>query len=407
MKSLSELFQFNINLMINLDQGIKQGNELIDRGSREKNWLVIALGVLNVIFLIFIIVGTFFLNNIKKGKETTLQPVTTSGTPQLNRREITEKVLTWLGEQKDEKGVYYFTTECSSLNQPEKCQHISDSRSGISVIWAKFQALKNGLEIGKENLLADIETYANKDKIPFLQNDFWNCKLMYELWLSDLFDQETKNKIEQICWRGSYYHPPDLIKRIKGKEVSGAIKDINFDLVGKGQYVFETEINEGDKTKEREYSVYPSDFVARYLWQKDINQLKKAKFYFDKAVQLYLSSPSSFDNSCLLGISAIDLFKINHDEGYLSFAKTLFNRIQDEQVDSRRSIYCLYFAEELSESTQEEKYKSWETKKLSEFFLSNFEKISGEKGGAFRFLENGQKNFPIVENSLLVGLLIN
>ena len=327
-----------------------------------------------------------------------------------NPQETAKKIFAWLEVQKDSDGIYYFATECSPSDFGN-CQPSADNRSGIRVIWAKFRAFQKNLGIiKKEDLLEDIATYSSGDKIPVLQNDFWNCKLMFELWESDLFGQETKNKIENICWRSGYYQPIDLTEKIRfenfQEKIDDDIKDVDFDLVNKGEYVFETKFDEEDKTKTREYSVYPSEFVARYLWRDDPAQLTKAKFYFDKAVQLYFSSPSTFGNDCLLGISSLDLYKTNKNSGYLDFVKTLFADNQDKNLDLTESAYCLFLSDELFEITKEDKFKDWERQKFNYLFQSGFEKDSEGKQGAFRLLEHIGKIFPIDENSLFAGLLI-
>lgn len=330
-----------------------------------------------------------------------------SQTPQLTNIEIAEKVLAWLGKQKDERGVYYFMVEC---DEGGECKGIPDNRAGIRVLWGNFKYYQ---KTGSKQVLATIEKdlaiYSNKEIIPFIQNDFWNCKLMFEMWQSNLFSEEQKRRIEDICWRGGYYHPPDLLERIKIEDfqeiVLGEVEDIDFDLVKKGDYAFETTISEEDKTKGREYSVYPSEFVARYLWRNDIAQLTKAKFYFDKAVQLYFSSPSSFDDNCLLGISALDLYQVNKDRGYLDFAQILFEKSREKDFDLTESVHCLFLADELFRLTKEENYKAWEIEKLNYLFQNSFEKDLEEEQGSFRFFKHIRKVFPINENSLLVGFL--
>lgn len=323
-----------------------------------------------------------------------------------NNRELGSMILSWLDKQKSNSGIYYFLVKCSLTDQIENCVPAEDNRAGIRVIWAKFQSLKSNFELSKkEDLLRDIEIYASKDKIPVLQNDLWNCKLMFDLWNSDLFSKEEKDKIEQICWRGGYYHPPDLMKRMKGLEVMGEIKDIDFTLVSKGEYVFETKISEEDKSKEIEYSFYPSEFVTRYLWHKDINQLKKAKFYFNKAVQLYFFSPSSFSNSCLLGISALDLYKVNQNSDYLNFAKSFLSSISSYE-ELPQLTYCSFLANYLFEITEEQMYREIRDQ-VFDTLVKKALIINKDKSLiAFRLIGSDEITLPINENSLIAGLLI-
>ncbi len=376
--------------------------------SKSSKWLLILLGVV-VCALVAEGVYWFWLRGEKEfAGETSVTPSPlVSQTPQLTNIEIAEKVLAWLGKQKDERGVYYFMVEC---DEGGECKRIPDNRAGIRVLWGNFKYYqKTGSKQALATIEKDLAIYSNKEIIPFIQNDFWNCKLMFEMWQSNLFSEEQKRRIEDICWRGGYYHPLDLLERIKienfQETVVDEVEDINFDLVEKGDYAFETTISEEDKAKGKEYSVYPSEFVARYLWRNDIAQLTKAKFYFDKAVQLYFSSPSSFDDNCLLGISALDLYQVNKDRGYLDFAQILFEKSREKDFDLTESVHCLFLADELFRLTKEENYKAWKIEKLNYLFQNSFEEDLEEEQGSFRFFKHIRKIFPINENSLLVGFL--
>ena len=117
---------------------------------------------------------------------------------ELQNIEIAESALAWLNEQRDSRGVYIGGYRC--LMEGECYDQQTDTRAGFSAIWGRF---KHYQETKDENDLSiinkDISLYSNESIVPIIQNDFWNCKLMYELLQSDDISENDGNYIS------SYY----------------------------------------------------------------------------------------------------------------------------------------------------------------------------------------------------------
>lgn len=393
--------------MINLNLGRKNGPEL---NRREKNWIVVVFGILSIIFLVFIITGTVLLNRLKKEKKIVLPPVTTPETTQLKKKEIAEKVLALIDTQKSEKGVYYFGLNCPNRGEFDNCEGRTDNRVGIRVIWAKFKLLqKEPSSLLAESIKRDLDTYTNKEIVWTIQNDSLNCSLMKELWDSGLFNEEAKGKIDEICWGSGYYHPPDLLSKENPKnvgEVIGEIQDVDVEMARQKKFEFLDLLTDNDRASTREFGLYPAEFVARYQWKNDINQLKKARYYFNKAIQLYLEDQSSFYDQCMLGISAVELGNALPKEQYVDFAKTLVVEETLRTADFDKKVSCLMLTSKLFTATGEKQYKTLSEKILDELILSNLVFDEQKTKGAFGFSVQGGWLYPVDANSLLIGLLL-
>ena len=93
-----------------------------------------------------------------------------------------------------------------NFSTPNECdQSLPSNRSGIPVMWARFNyylATGDKQELGI--LRQDINNYADSNKAKLIQNNSWDCKLMIDLGKSEIFSDEEKNKIEKICFDSLY-----------------------------------------------------------------------------------------------------------------------------------------------------------------------------------------------------------
>lgn len=337
---------------------------------RESNRLKITLIFLGVVVLVG--GGIYFKLRKRERSFEKSSPSTTgisSTNPGLPNLEIVEKTLAWLDKQRDERGIYFAQRLCNTSVEGETaCDKIVEAgtsgHEGLSALYARFRYYQVKKDAGDlEILLKDIDNYSDSEKISWVQNDFWNCSFMYDFWQSDLFNQEQKRKIEKICWTSTYYLPEEIefglfdgryqtkIKKelvdvdLKGKKLSGASEENERNLV---QFL-------------DDYSSYPSDFVARYLWKNDEKDLKMAKVYFNKVAGFYWQKNQYFNgkNICLLGISSIDLFRATQNQDYLDFAVLIYEkRLENNLFDAQfvRPV-CGIFSQKLFEVKGEGRYK--------------------------------------------------
>ena len=338
--------------------------------------------------------------------------------------EIAASTLDWLNQQKDDRGVYFFAQLYQSSEK--KYENLPSGESGhygLTTIWGRFKYFQATNDKKIFNLLKnDLNTYTDKNKVKYIQNDFWNCKLMYELWQSNLFSNKEKKLIENICWqRSSYLYPEELLQAIDGKTSLNKKEFVDLDLekaITK-QLIFDKPLNQDEINLIFNFFPYPSDFAFRYLWKKDEKDLKIARYYFYQLIHLFTEkeeeikkhNAEGLKNFCLLGIDSLDLYKATNKKSYLKFALFLGEKILKEEKTKLKPPVCAFFANQLFKTTGKKEFEEIKKNLLDSLInqvldLPSFPGNLTGKGG-FLLDERGNPGAikVIRENGLLVGLL--
>jgi hypothetical protein len=343
--------------------------------------------------------------------------------------EVAEKVLSWLEEQRDSRGIYIYGYRCSL--QGECGQQEADNRAGLSAIWGRFQHYQKSK--GANDLAVinkDIGLYSDREILGSIQNDFWNCKLMYEMWQSGLFSEEQKAKIAKICERGSYDFAE--LEEIDKQIAQGGWREVDYkNLINQRPEGITQYQSLSDKgTMLIEYSAYASDFAAQYLWQKEEKNLTRAKLYFSKGVSLWNQAPQTayVKGRCVLGAAALDLYEATGKADYLDFADSLFQKekikelclASSEKLTSyfHDSLFeqatCGLFINQLAGLAKKEDYTPAKTNLRNNlvprlFSAPEYRDASEGKAAFFSKREGATETIlyrPVRENGLLVGFLM-
>lgn len=340
-----------------------------------------------------------------------------------------KRVLEWLSTKRDEDDKYFLMISCHSK---EKCD--SPALSGVSgheaipIIWARYKYyIKTGDETQFEELKKDLDLYSNRQKIESIQNDLWNCSLMYDLWQDQSLPASLKDQARQVCWNSTYYPHPELNNYLQAYSSLGTtfeqpikeIKDLDLDqLVAGNQVDNDLIIAEGDADLLTLFINYATDYSARYRWQQDAGDLLKARFHFNKAIKLYTDQPQLFTATevCQLGFSSAKMYLATNYQPYLNFASDLMT---SHKVDSRTDIYCTYLANELVVQMADKKptialfAQDWRDGDLNYRINQTYDAqdyVNGENNGSFFSMqEDGRlmlgKNLRL--NALIANLLID
>lgn len=430
---------------------INQKNNKEILNSKKK--IFILLGGLSIIFIIILIIFLVFfnqkqtsnlsatvinkekkslkneLNNFSK-KELKTSLTLTQTQKQINQLidktkdktknflPIAEKTLSCLNKMKDERGVYLYSKTCET---PSNCKKLDSNHSGPRPIWAWFkhyQKTKNPQDL--KIISDDLENHLKK--VATIQNDFWNCKLMYDAWINGNFSFDIKKKVEDLCFYGNYIYDQSLnINQTQEPDLKKTIE-----IKKNAPYPTETSTTTSEDILK--FAFFSSDFASKYLWAKNLDDLKQAKNFFNYAVNLYTNEKKFIfiKSKCVLGIASVDLYKATKKIDYLNFAKDLydFERVSDlclknDQIDAghcRNSLYdrttCTFFANELYLLTKEQKYKDFKDQSLIEIIEDAFDyqgyknKILGD--GCFNsYLNQSKNNKHSLENGLITGLLLS
>lgn len=180
------------------------------------------------------------------------------------------------------------------------------------------------------------------------------------------------------------------------------------------------------------HSGFASDFIARYFWKNNNQDLIRAKMFFSKAVDLWAqASPDAYlEGKCVLGISALDLYQATQNSDYLDFAESFFEKekISSLCLESKKegvSNYCYdslfeqttcgIFVHQLSLSTEKQEYENIYSNLVSNILNNLFnipEYDTGEESKGSCYSEatvHGNKTYihkSVRENGLLVGFLM-
>ena len=250
---------------------------------------------------------------------------------------VVEKTLDWIDQQRNDDGWYILERGCNF--NAKTCDTVWDNdegnKDGLIATWARFnyyQQTQNfeDLESVKDDIDKFYEKYPNG-----VDNALWICKITYDMWKSELFDEETNKKLKDICFKSSdtfqglIENNSDYEKAFN-KSLSEANK---IDPVWKSW--------DGYAFAVRGFNNYfglTSDLLAQYLWTGDENKLELARKYFDSADTILSESGyTRADDICLLGLSAIDLYKFDgNNERLLNYVKEKYLSFYDELNGTKR-----------------------------------------------------------------------
>ena len=266
-----------------------------------------------IVLVLSLVLALGFLLKTKKN----VNVATIAETKLDEQSKISKKTLDWLDNQKDERGFYYSSIGCSSdfkCNNPELAG--TSGHEGMPVLWARFKYYQQTKDLNElEKLKIDINNYVKGVETMEVQNDFWNCKLMYELWSSDVFDNDTKENIDKLCWTSTYLDNSDIEsfaainKEGKWLRTFTKVKNVAPEITLTDPSNIEIENLKDDMVLKHAdyYASYISDFVARYEWKNNQDDLSLAKSTFNRVVSAYYSYKTELTSSgmCAFGVSSM------------------------------------------------------------------------------------------------------
>ena len=245
-------------------------------------------------------------------------------------QKIASRIIDWLDTMRNEDGRYYLYETCDEYNNCQKSQD-TNKQLGIYVVWARYRNYIN-TKNQKDyiNLVKDLDTLTTP-VIGFpAQNDFLNCKLMYEISQSGIFDKDnSKEKVDDICLGSIHYGPElDEFSRTLGQNKYNLEPQINEVISGKSIDKWEI----ANPQSFNKYALYASDLTYVYKWQKTTVDLEAAKYYFKMALQIFSNKNPNLGDS-ELGLGALDLYRETKDQRYMDFI--------DYYLDYKTNTKCI------------------------------------------------------------------
>ena len=273
------------------------------------------------------------------------------------------------------------------------------------VLWSKFKYAESSSNFN--DFVKEVELSQNSVKEHSLQYSGWNCKLLYETWKSDSLSQTTKDQIKNICIKSEYEFEDGL--KLPSNLDQTLLTNIKNIKTNKPL----SEVSNQDQLKNFFYnnSFLVSEMVTRHLWseithyvylESNLSETDLAKIYFDKALKGYfLKEKLGVKENAVLGIAAIDMYKLTKDETYLDFSKYLLNlKPEIGNNSSYNLIYQALLARELAIVSQDKSYESIFKTTVSN--IVKYNKSNSYQEGAFKAPSEA---FYLTENSLISGLI--
>lgn len=339
--------------------------------------------------------------------------------------EIIKETLSWLNEQRDSRGAYIFGYRCPTEGNCSIQE--SDNRAGLAAIWTRFkyyELQKNPQDL--EILTKDINLYSNESELGVIQNDFWNCVLMSEMWKSNLIPNQSKEKVKSICDNSSYYSPIlSAINQLSPEELN---KEPNVNQLINGINTLPpTLISIKDLTLVQ-LAAFSTDFTAKSLWNKNDLDLKIAKRLFEKSASLWQQQKNEnyTEGSCVLGISSLDLNQATQNSDYLNYANYLVEQSNLSQLlnsssqnKNNQSLFdlatCGLFVKRLYKATSNADYlalsKNFYNILINNYFLKPTYTNGVEGFGSFASYYNQSNQQKTIQkstrdNGLTIGFLL-
>lgn len=309
--------------------------------------------------------------------------------------EISSKSMTWFDTMTNDVGRYFMFESCNS-GICEKANDV-DKQIGINVVWSRYRKYLNSNSPQElTNIEKDLTTLTTPNIGFPAQNDFLNCKLMYEMSQSGVFSEENKDKIDLIC-TGSVHYGPEMQEFISTLSQNKYQSDPQISEVNSGQVLDKWPIANPDKFLK--YGIYASDIATYYLWAKKPDDLAAAKYYFNMALQIFSDRNSDLDDS-IIGLAALDLYKASNEQRYLEFADYYLSDKAKRQCRSLQDCtYYLLFLDDFSQLNESSLVRSQRDMTLQTLFTRGY----NENKKLFHTF-NGL-TYPTLENALLSGYL--
>lgn len=326
----------------------------------------------------------------------------TTSLSQETKQAIAGRVFTWLSGLLDNSNnfIYPSSVKC---NETEKCE--PGGRNNASVfasVWSRFQRYKvskNAVDL--RDMTRDLNTFSNTQLVPAIQNDFWGCRFIYELWQSPLPEiVRLKNQMQSLCQ--NIVNNPDDLDEIDRVINENTFQEANLDELLAGRR--SASPFQPKKDYYVEYAGLSSEYVSRYHWLGDTKDLSRAKLYFAKAAGLFNINERKQKTIQfpVLGIAALDLYNAENNSKYLDFATLL---IQEKQSESCQSLLdcalTAFFADEFFLVSQNGQYKKFRDTLVETAVAGGYD----EQRGAFHNF-NTTNLYPTHENFILAGLLV-
>lgn len=309
----------------------------------------ITLVLIFIILIILIIVSVFFIKN-----RTNKSPSTTSTSIELRNIEISKKLITWLDQQKDTRGVYSENEICKN----DTCASGSSSnRSGFSVLDGKV-AYENKID---ENIARYLSKYADKNVVQVIQSNYLICNFLYDLHNYSDTNDDIKTLTENLCFGVKYelgsQEDYDAIFNTENVEDTTSLLNKSLQKI--------KEISAGKTTSNtgyrpdifKNYGFYVSEFATRYKWKNKNEDYRGFLVTLNQFLEEYGNSNNKFKEGeeCGLVLGLVTMGETKQITDLKNYGETIyFQKIITKDTNEMtlgQLLTCGLLAEKMNDET--------------------------------------------------------
>lgn len=323
------------------------------------------------------------------------------------RKTMAKGILNWAHNLRTKNGAYSYGVYCKSSSSCDSQQ--ADNRAGVALLWARYKYFEASHDASELSIIdQDLKTYTDRSKVSVIQNDFWNCRMMYDLWKSPLLTPEQRALAGEICLRGGYSVKDFKEFYTRGKKASLSDAEIKSFVEGK-QLVADYPIVEQMLPS---YSAYVSDLIAKNRIKANDEYLQLATFYMRRALQTYSQQAKHQDYvAALLMVAAHDMYIQTKNPMYNELFQYFYKKVTTP-MQCQETRTCGLIAQacgELALLTKKSEYRDCYNYHLSQLGISVYDMKSFPGyllgNGAFRSMSAGGFFYNMTENAVITEAL--
>ncbi len=389
-----------------------------------KNKLIIIVSFF-VLILLLVLFAIFILVPKKTNNKTFIKKENITLPSSSEEQIIAKSIISWLDEQKDDRGIYYSIRSCTVENN---CGDVGESnRTGFAAVWARYRyylATKDNsqLDIIKKDLIS-IKNMVDSGKYK-IQNNHYACYFMSDIYFDQNLSQEIKDLSKEVCLLGTYEitnnpFESELYLQNRDKELPNAsLNQENSNLIQQSSISkIDNFLNNKEQLVENsdiytKYAYHASDLIARNIITSNPKYLNSAIFVFDIILDNYINSYDKLSVEERLSIStaSLDFYRITDNQLFFDFAKTVFEKEKPNIYYNLNSVIQYRIsAEALAQITKDKKYIE-NRKSVYDFVIKNYyQSIASEDNKFYRgsVYNSGSTSITmeILQNALFTAII--
>ncbi|MDD3661544.1 MAG: hypothetical protein PHG63_00580 [Candidatus Dojkabacteria bacterium] len=371
----------------------------------------ISIGILSVL-LVAVVVAIGVISRNRKSDISDISEDVWTADPDdpLSNVEIASIVVQWMEKSRHPDGRYIFD---ETFDESGVATKTVDHRLGAFPVWAQAKLFeKTGNTEHLSKIERDIDVYMDPEVVPFIQNYFWTCALLYDASIVPGLPEDIANKMRDLCERGDFNL--ELMQNVDDELEQGFVTfDVRVDQlpVSALSGAVESPLNH----EIFQLAAFSADRSGRYRWYGKRYDREVATVLLRDAVELYSQEVAggSFipsDTRCVIGFAALNLYALSADESLVDLSELMFRSYEPSVDDVESLAFCTLLGSRLGQ-TGIGRVSDADISKMLDIAIFDLFDVKGydgyyNGGGAFRDLKLPEARRSLIANTLLTVVLL-